>query len=163
VSDRNLRVLEVSIAIQVTRANLGDLARSAGNGTLVALAAGLRVVEGSEAVRDLLYGVEFREVRLMRRLVRDAITAVVKSRGRLDCRQRRGRGRRADCSGDDERQHQPGDRCVHSILPSRHAPGHEGEAARTITPKRLKAGEPCQKDRYYTPKHRVSDPARPAT
>src|SRR5262249_36597620 len=88
VSDRNLRILEVSIAIQVTRANLGDLARSAGNGILVALAAGLRVVEWSEAVRDLFYGIEFREVRLMRCLVGDAIAAVVESRWRLDNRRR---------------------------------------------------------------------------
>jgi hypothetical protein len=44
----------------------------------VAFAAGLRVVERSEAVRNLLYGIKFRHIRLMRSLVHETITPVVK-------------------------------------------------------------------------------------
>src|SRR6202008_2752950 len=73
VSNRNPRILEVASAVQVAHTKLGYLARATGNGILMAFAAGLRVVERPEAVRDLLYLVELRQIRLMRGIVDDAI------------------------------------------------------------------------------------------
>jgi hypothetical protein len=79
MSNRNLGILKVPIAIQVAHAQLRYLTGAAGNGILMALAAGLRVIKWSETVCDLLYGIEFRPVRLVRSLVHEAIAAVVES------------------------------------------------------------------------------------
>ncbi|HKH97810.1 MAG TPA: hypothetical protein VJ999_01775 [Candidatus Sulfotelmatobacter sp.] len=60
-----------------------DLRRGAGNWTLVAFAAGLRVIEGSEAVTELLDFLELHLIRLMGGIVGEAVAFVVKTGGRF--------------------------------------------------------------------------------
>jgi hypothetical protein len=123
--NRNLGILEASIAIQMADAKLGHLAGATGNRILVALAAGLRVVQRSEAVSDLLYFIEHSQIRLMRRGIRDPITAVVKSGRRFRSRARSRRRSGERCIGENETQNCQRDHCVHGTLSSRHPPDRE--------------------------------------
>src|SRR5262249_6761450 len=125
VSNRNPGILEVAIAVQVAYAKLGYLAPATGNRILMAFTAGLRVVERPEAVGDLLYLFELRQIRLMRCIVDDAIAPIVEARGRFQTRRRNWTGSRERCIGEDETQNRQRDNCVHGILSSRHRPGRE--------------------------------------
>ncbi len=48
--DRDLRILELVVCVQMSHAQLGDLAGGTGDRSLVALAAGLGVVEGPKSI-----------------------------------------------------------------------------------------------------------------
>src|SRR5205823_5726705 len=80
--DRNFRVLKAAVAALVSDTQLQDLAAAATDRVLVALAAGLRIEERTEAIRDGLEFLEFRLVCLVRRIVCDAVTLVVEAGGR---------------------------------------------------------------------------------
>src|SRR5207245_7013753 len=57
--DRDVRVAELSIRSQMTHPQFRDLTRCAGGGVLVAFAPGLRVVEWSQYVRELVHLVDY--------------------------------------------------------------------------------------------------------
>src|SRR5258708_28449594 len=57
-SDGDFRILKFAIRATVSHAQFGDLARAPGSRILVALAAGLRVIERAEAVGDLFDFIE---------------------------------------------------------------------------------------------------------
>src|SRR5205085_5809524 len=77
--DRNFRVLKAAVAALVPDTQLQDLAAAASDRVLVALAAGLRIEERTEAIRDGLEFLELRLVCLVRRIVCDAVTLVVEA------------------------------------------------------------------------------------
>ncbi len=75
-------------------AQFGYLAGAAGSGILVTFAAGLRVVQGAEAVGDLLDFIELGLVGGMRGVVGQAIGFVVKTGGSFRKRQSKQKGRK---------------------------------------------------------------------
>src|SRR5260370_14350213 len=75
-------------------AKFRDLAGAAGRGILMALAAGLRVVERAEAVGDLFDFIKLRLIRGMRGVVHQAVGLVVEAGGRL--RKRRSKEKNGD-------------------------------------------------------------------
>src|SRR5207249_6161315 len=84
--DRNFRIAKAPVGGRVTNAQLLHLARTTAHRVLMALAAGLRVVERTEPIGDCLKLVEHAEIALVRRLIREAVAFVVEAGGR------RGRG-----------------------------------------------------------------------
>src|SRR5580698_6365153 len=93
----------------MTDAQFCNLGGGAGNRILMALAAGLGVVERSEAVADLLDFLEYFLIGLMSRIVGDAVTFVVKADRRF-CR------RQSGCR-EDENQDGQRDQGSHSVFP----------------------------------------------
>ena len=81
--DRNFRVLKRAVSALVANAQLQHLTGTAGNRILMALATGLRVEERTKAVRDGFEFLKLRLVCLVRRVVCDAVTLIVKAGGRL--------------------------------------------------------------------------------
>ncbi len=81
--DRDVGVAKPPIGSQMTHPQLGDLTRSARGGVLMALAAGLRVVEWSQAIRDLFHLVEYLLIGLVDGVIARAVAPVVESGGCL--------------------------------------------------------------------------------
>src|SRR5207245_4854682 len=81
--NRDVRVAKLPIRTEVAHAQFRDLAGSAGGGVLVALAAGLGVVERAQPVADLLDFVEGRQIGFMGRVIDEAVALVVEGAGRL--------------------------------------------------------------------------------
>src|SRR6202158_1629224 len=75
--DRNFRVLKSAVRALVADTQLQALADAATNRVLVALAAGLRVEERTEAIRDRLELFKCALVCLVRRIVCDAVSLIV--------------------------------------------------------------------------------------
>src|SRR5439155_7729328 len=81
--DRDVGVAEPPIRSEMTHPQFRDLTRSARGGVLMALAAGLRVVEWSQAIRDFVHLVECRLIGLVDGVIVRAVAAVVESGGSL--------------------------------------------------------------------------------
>ena len=103
VPDRDARVDEAARGVAVSRSQLGHLAGAAGVRVLVALAAGLRVVERAEPVGDPLDAVELLAVGFVGVLVHEAVAGAVERGGRL---LRAAADGAADGQAQDERQDQ---------------------------------------------------------
>src|ERR1700733_468011 len=95
----------------MTDAQFCDLGGGAGNRALVALAAGLRVVERSEAVADLLDLLECLLIGLVSRIIGDAVALVVET-GRSF-----GRRQGGCCEDEDKNQDGQRDQGSHSVFP----------------------------------------------
>ena len=108
--DRDVRVAEPAVGAEVADPQLADLARPAGDGVLVALAAGLRVVQRSQAVSDLFDLVEAGPISVVGRVTDHPIALVVEPRGRFGRGWPRGWGRKrgrwaTDAAGGDGECH----------------------------------------------------------
>src|SRR5450755_2587753 len=101
-------------------AQFRDLRGRARNRTLMAFAAGLRVIERSETVAELLDFLEFRSIGLMSRIVSNTITFVVKA-GR--CFRRTG-GERGEDQTQDGQWHQESQHGLFSLRLGRPRDGH---------------------------------------
>src|SRR5207245_9287894 len=86
--DRDVGVAEPPIGSQMTHPQFGDLTRCARGGVLMALAAGLGVVEWSQPVRDFFDLVEGVLIGLVGGVIDRAIAPVVGSVGGLGRRAR---------------------------------------------------------------------------
>src|SRR5262249_40323213 len=84
VDQRPAWVIDEVDAVKVARAELAYLARPAGDRVLVALAAGLRVKDRPQPVRDLLLLAEVVHIRVEVGLRDKAVGLVVKARGGFD-------------------------------------------------------------------------------
>src|SRR5258708_5241087 len=92
----------------VANAQFRNLGGAAGGGILMALAAGLRVVERAQAVGDLLDFIELDLIRRVRGVVHQAVALVVKAGGRF------GKGWSEEKSGN--RQHGQSHEELHECL-----------------------------------------------
>src|SRR5260370_382176 len=81
--DGNLGILELAAGTAVTDTQFRDLAGATGSGILMALAAGLRVVERPQPVGYLLDFVELDLIRRVRGVVHQPVALVVEARRRL--------------------------------------------------------------------------------
>src|SRR6266581_3044358 len=81
--DRDAGVAKPPLRHQMTHPQLRDLTRSARGGVLMALAAGLRVVERSQTIRDLFHLVECLLIGLVDGVIARAVAQVVESGGCL--------------------------------------------------------------------------------
>src|SRR5216117_4051373 len=81
--DRDVGVAEPSIRSQMAHPQFRDLTRSTRGGVLMALAAGLRVVQGSQAIRDFFHFVECVLIGLVDGVIARAVAPVVESGGCL--------------------------------------------------------------------------------
>src|SRR6266702_3670306 len=80
-SDENLRVHELTVGSRMSHPQFGHLAGAAGSGVLVALAAGLGVVERAETVVKRLSFVELCLIRSMSSVVHHAVGLIVETGG----------------------------------------------------------------------------------
>ena len=81
--DGNFRVLKNALCIVMPHAQFSHLARTTCGRILVALAAGLRIVQRPESVRQSFYFLKFGLVGAVRRIVDHTITLVIESCGSL--------------------------------------------------------------------------------
>src|SRR6266699_925804 len=81
--DRDVGIAESPIRSQMTHPQFRDLTRSARGGVLMALAASLRVVEWSQAIRDFFHLVEYVLIGLVDGVIARAVAPVVESGGCL--------------------------------------------------------------------------------
>ena len=81
VRDGDVRISETAIGSSMPHAQLRDLGRPARSRVLMALAAGLRVVEGAEAVVHCFGFIELLSVGLVGGVVNHAVTLVVEACG----------------------------------------------------------------------------------
>ena len=88
VVNGNFRVLKVAVEVTMTYAQFGHLAGAAGDGALVALPAGLRVVEGAEAVGGSFCFVELGLIGDVSGGVDKAIALVIEAGGSFGERRR---------------------------------------------------------------------------
>ena len=97
--DRNLGVLEITVPPLMADTQLCDLTNAAGHWTLMALAAGLSIVERTEPIGDDFEMFKIGLVRLVRLIVYDTVALVVEADRRLG-RVRSDFGMRRGCRGD---------------------------------------------------------------
>src|SRR5213075_1585368 len=81
--DRDVCVAKPSVRSQMTHPQFRDLTRSTRGGVLMALAAGLRVVEWSQPIRDFFHLVECVLIGLVGGVIARAVAPVVESGGCL--------------------------------------------------------------------------------
>ena len=84
VSDRNARVHELSGAVPMANAQFRDLADASADGALVALAAGLGIVNRAKSIADRFHLFKCFLILLVSILIDQAIRRTVKSRGSLN-------------------------------------------------------------------------------
>jgi len=112
VSYGDVRISEAPIGSSMPHSQLRDLGRPARGWILVALAAGLRVVDGAEAVIHCFGFIEFLFVGLVGGIVNHAVTLVVEACGGLR------RGWRIGSEGQGDTDNCRGDEGPHGFSPS---------------------------------------------
>ena len=81
--DGNFGIHKLAAGAAVTDAQLVDLAGTPGDGILVALAAGLRVVERPKALGDAVRFLELCLIRRVRGVIHQTVGLIVEARGRF--------------------------------------------------------------------------------
>src|ERR1700730_10432052 len=79
VSDGDVGSAKVSVRPLMTDSQFRHLRRCAGHGTLVAFGAGLRIVQRSKSITQLLDSLELHLISLVRYIIDDAVGLVVKA------------------------------------------------------------------------------------
>src|SRR5690242_9651934 len=92
VVDGDIRVSKSALGIPVPNAQFGDLTGATGDGILVALAAGLRVIERAEAIGNGFNFIELGQVGGMGGVVDEAVALAVETSGSF--RKRRNKGQK---------------------------------------------------------------------
>src|SRR5262249_8989726 len=139
MSDGNIGRLEAAVGIVVADAQFANLRGAAGDGILMAFAAGLRVVERAKALADLLKFIKLGQVGLMGGFVHHAVGFVVESGWRIGWRGRGEKKKKTDSSR--------GEQELHSLL---HGTNREPGADIWIT---LFGAETKRKKRLQERKH----------